>query len=106
MQWCRLRFSNTSPILISELKDIQRVLRPGGLLLLQAPNYRTLSILLGRDDFRLNTPPQYLNYFTPKTLRKLLLQNGFRVMQMRTGERLEAGEPVGPEIPERHHERN
>jgi len=70
---------------ISELKDIQRVLRPGGLLLLQVPNDRTLSILLGRDDFRLNTPPQHLNYFTPHTLRKLLQENGFRVLQLRTG---------------------
>jgi SAM-dependent methyltransferase len=66
------------------LADIKRVLRPGGVLYVDVPNYHTLSIRLGRDDFWLNNPPEHLNYFTPKTLRRLLAQNGFTEIQLST----------------------
>jgi SAM-dependent methyltransferase len=61
----------------SELAEIRRILRPDGVLHLEVPNYRTLPILLGRDDFMLNMPPQHINYFTPKTLHTLLTSAGF-----------------------------
>lgn len=54
-----------------DCSEIFRILRPGGLFYADVPNYQTLSILLGKDDFRLNTPPQHINYFTPKTLHLL-----------------------------------
>jgi SAM-dependent methyltransferase len=60
-----------------ELAQLRRVLRPGGLLYVDVPNYRTLSILLGRDDFMLNEPPQHLNYFTPASLASLVRSAGF-----------------------------
>jgi SAM-dependent methyltransferase len=64
-----------------ELREIKRILRPGGLLYLNVPNYRCLSILLGRDDFELNTPPEHLTYFTPRTLSRLLSRAGFEVIR-------------------------
>ncbi len=54
------------------LAQIQAAIRPGGYFYANVPNYRCLSILLGRDDFEHNTPPQHLNYFTPRSLKHCL----------------------------------
>jgi SAM-dependent methyltransferase len=72
------------PDLKAELSQIREALRPGGLFYADVPNYRCLSIVLGRDDFELNTPPQHLNYFTPKTLTRLLKACGFDVLDVET----------------------
>ncbi len=67
-----------------DLGDIRRVLRPGGLFYASVPNYHCLSILLGRDDFELNEPPQHVNYFTPKSLCGLLRASGFDILRVST----------------------
>jgi SAM-dependent methyltransferase len=67
-----------------ELAEIRSVLRPEGLLYIDVPNYQTLSILLGRDDFMLNEPPQHVNYFTPQSLRRLLQSAGFANIRVST----------------------
>jgi len=54
-----------------ELLVVRRLLRDAGLFYANVPNYRTLPILLGRDDFVLNTPMAHVNYFTPATLAAL-----------------------------------
>jgi hypothetical protein len=51
------------------------------MLYLNVPNYRCLSIVLGRDDFELNTPPEHVTYFTPRTLRQLLSRAGLTVIR-------------------------
>jgi 2-polyprenyl-3-methyl-5-hydroxy-6-metoxy-1,4-benzoquinol methylase len=63
----------------ADLTEIRRILRPGGTLYVDVPNYRCLSILLGRDRFELNNPPQHINYFTPQTLSRLIQDANFRV---------------------------
>jgi SAM-dependent methyltransferase len=68
-----------------DLAEIRRILRPGGLLYLDVPNYQMLSILVGRDDFLLNEPPQHVNYFTPKTLAGLVQSCAFSDIHVRTG---------------------
>lgn len=60
-----------------ELAELRRILKPGGLLYVDVPNYQTLPIMLGKDDFRLNMPPQHLNFFTPRTLTKMLSDGDF-----------------------------
>jgi 2-polyprenyl-3-methyl-5-hydroxy-6-metoxy-1,4-benzoquinol methylase len=62
---------------LRELSEIRRILKPNGILYLNVPNYRCLSIVLGRDDFELNTPPEHVNYFTPRTLSALVRMGGF-----------------------------
>lgn len=64
-----------------QLRQMYNLLRPNGVLFVAVPNYNCLSILLRRDDFVLNTPPQHVNYFTPKTLRRLLEQCDFAQVQ-------------------------
>lgn len=57
-----------------DLSELIRVLKPGGLLYIDVPNYHTLPIMFGKDDFMLNEPPQHINYFTPSTLRHMLVR--------------------------------
>jgi SAM-dependent methyltransferase len=67
-----------------DLAQIRRVLRPQGLFYASVPNYRCLSIVLGRDDFELNYPLAHVNYFGPGALRNLLQACGFRVLRTTT----------------------
>ncbi len=67
------------------LQTLRQYLRPGGLLFLTVPNYNCLSIMLGRDDFWENRPPQHLNYFTPRTLHRVLSECGFGVRRLSSG---------------------
>jgi SAM-dependent methyltransferase len=64
---------------LPELAEIRRVLKPGGVFLIDVPNYHTLPILLNADDFMLNAPPQHVAFYTPRTLRKLLTAGGLTV---------------------------
>lgn len=67
---------------VSTMQIIRRYLRPGGVLLVQVPNYASLTIRLACDDFRLNEPPQHVNYFTPRTLHRLLELTGFECLRL------------------------
>ena len=69
----------------SVLTELRRILSPRGILYVDVPNFRTLPIMLHRDDFYLNDPPQHINYFTPYTLRRLLTQSGFHIVDMSSG---------------------
>lgn len=84
------------------LKQLLRVLKPGGLLYIDVPNYNTLPIRLNKDDFMLNEPPQHVNYFTPDTLKKLLVEGGLEDIRLHTqgGIKYEnlLGRPIKSEI--------
>ena len=87
-----------------ELNEIRRILRPGGILYLNVPNYQCLSIVLGRDDFELNLPPEHVAYYTPRTLKRLLERTGFEVLRTSSYGGLKwenlLGRPIRSEIAE------
>jgi SAM-dependent methyltransferase len=62
---------------MDELNELARILRPGGLMYVHVPNYRSLTICLGVSRFAYNEPLGHLNYFTPVTLGRMLRRAGF-----------------------------
>ncbi len=66
------------------LEELRTKLRSGGLLCIAVPNSRSAGALLFGADWPLFTPPEHVVCFAPEALRKLLLQHGFRIRQMRT----------------------
>lgn len=91
---------------LPELAEIRRVLKPGGLFLIDVPNYHTLPIMLNADDFMLNAPPQHVAFYTPRTLRKLLAAGGLKVDRVFTSSGLKwenlLGKPIRSDIASAH----
>jgi 2-polyprenyl-3-methyl-5-hydroxy-6-metoxy-1,4-benzoquinol methylase len=61
-----------------ELIEIQRILRPGGLLVLETPNIASMTFrFCGKSWFPLGIPG-HLQHFTPQTLARFVKRAGFR----------------------------
>jgi 2-polyprenyl-3-methyl-5-hydroxy-6-metoxy-1,4-benzoquinol methylase len=64
------------------LAEVYRVLRPGGMLLVEVPNFDSFwARVLGRDWHALE-PPFHLYHFSPHTLRRHLIKAGFHVTKI------------------------
>ena len=87
---------------MEDLAELTRILKPGGLLYVEVPNYFTLPIILGKDDFMLNEPPQHINYFTPGTMIKMLQNGGVDPSEGEITRWSEVGETVRPTARQRH----
>ena len=68
----------------SVLKEIQRILRPGGILWTTTPHWRGLSARLLGLKWRVVAPPEHLQLFSMNGLRTLLANAGFGSVQLMT----------------------
>ncbi len=60
------------------LREVHRLLRPNGLLLLSTPNWNSLSRYLLGPDFQAIGPDDHIYYFSSETLSKLVRGGGVR----------------------------
>lgn len=62
----------------TEVRNMLALLRPGGLLYLTTPNYNCLARRAAPGSWSIASYPEHLNYFTPRTLNKLVQSQGAR----------------------------
>lgn len=62
----------------NELAEIQRILRPGGLLVIEVPNCGSMGFRFTKEKWYHFDVPRHLQHFTPETMRKLLMAASFR----------------------------
>lgn len=66
------------------LREVHRILRPGGVLGVIVPNVQSLAVMVLRAQTRTFTGRNHPNYFSLTTLTRLLSQAGFRVTAAET----------------------
>lgn len=65
---------------VKELLEAKRILKKGGLLVVNSPNGQSLLSRLFRSKWHLVLPPEHLFYFSPENLSAFMKKNGFEVL--------------------------
>ena len=61
---------------VAEVANMLALLRPGGLLYLTTPNFNCLDRRLAKGTWNVVNYPEHLNFFTPRTMHRLLREKG------------------------------
>ncbi len=69
---------------VEEIQNFEKLLRKGGLVYLTTPNFNSLLRYRLKENYSVITYPEHLAYFTPKTLKNLFLDNGFKKKKIQT----------------------
>jgi|GEM_PF-638788 len=64
---------------IEHIKEINRILKPGGLLALSTPNFSGLTSIVTKEKWHLYDPKEHLYYFSPKSIKNILQGSGFQI---------------------------
>ena len=68
----------------SSLKEIARILRPGGMLWATTPSSKSLSFRLMGIDWSMVAPPEHSQLFSAKAVKKMLRDAGFSHVEVKT----------------------
>ena len=66
------------------IEKVASILKKGGVLAINTPNVSSMYARLMRKAWHMYIPPEHLFYFSPKTIRKLLEESGFSVLEIKT----------------------
>lgn len=69
---------------LTTLLEINRVLRPGGILVLETPNIGSLGSIIMRDGWSHLIPPEHLTYFNRRSIRVALDKSNYRSVKVFT----------------------
>ena len=83
---CMMGVVEHLPNPVGALKDVARLVRPGGGVFLLTQNIRSWLAWLMGQRFVFIIPPEHVHYFSPATIRRLLEITGFRLVSVRTRE--------------------
>lgn len=70
----------------TNIREIRRVIKSDGYLLIQAPNYQSAMAYITGVKWDWWSPPDHVLHFSSQTLAKILKDNGFRIVYKRTYE--------------------
>jgi 2-polyprenyl-3-methyl-5-hydroxy-6-metoxy-1,4-benzoquinol methylase len=80
---------------IRVMEKTRSLLRPGGCLIADVPNFHSLNARFYKEKWVLFDPPQHLLYFSPQSIRKLFEKTGFSLEYLTTERTLFHNERAG-----------
>lgn len=69
---------------VEEIRNISKILRPGGLFYFTTPNFNSLERYLLKSEYNVIHYPEHLSYYTKRTVDYLLHNNRFKKLRLLT----------------------